>query len=160
MLCQECGEKPAVVLFTQIANDAKTVLHLCVECAEKRGFSAAELQDKAFSGIEDEPSQHGELVCLKCALSYDDFKQSGRLGCGQCYTAFSEQLEVLLKKVHGSTRHVGKVPSQASGETKVRRDLLHLRQMLREAIKKEEFEEAARLRDKIRLMERTVRNDN
>jgi len=102
-----------VVILTQIANNKKSVLYLCEECAKKMGISVASSEEhtaeedgaKAKSAAEDK-----NLRCPTCGLSYADFKQNGRLGCGDCYSAFSEPLEKVLTKLHGSTVHRGKVP--------------------------------------------------
>ncbi|MCD6169115.1 MAG: UvrB/UvrC motif-containing protein [Candidatus Latescibacteria bacterium] len=163
MVCQKCGKKPAVVILTQIANNKKSVLYLCEECAKKMGISVASSEEhtaeeagaKANSAAEDK-----NLRCPTCGLSYADFKQNGRLGCGDCYSAFSEPLEKVLTKLHGSTVHRGKVPLQGEQRVRIRRDIIKLRKELKAAIEKERFEEAARLRDKLAEMERIAQNDN
>ena len=92
-------------------------------------------------------------VCPSCGLSYAHFKQKGRLGCGDCYCAFSKSLERLLKNIHGSTAHTGKVPVSQQEMVKRHREIAALRGALEQAVEREEFEEAARLRDRIAAME-------
>ena len=92
--------------------------------------------------------------CPHCGLTYADFRKSGRLGCAQCYYTFKDSLSSLLKRVHGSSEHVGKVPALAGKEVAVSRTLKELREKLHRSIQKEEFEEAAKLRDRIRELEK------
>ncbi|MBI5124560.1 MAG: UvrB/UvrC motif-containing protein, partial [Candidatus Omnitrophica bacterium] len=60
----------------------------------------------------------------------------------------------LLKRIHGSDRHIGKVPLKGGKTIKDTRTLQDLKVQLEKAIQTEEFEEAAKLRDKIRDLER------
>ena len=76
------------------------------------------------------------------------------MGCGECYSSFRKYLSPLLKKIHGSTQHLGKSPYKVEAKPKKKVDLAELRQRLQSAIENEEFEEAARLRDKIRELEK------
>jgi len=87
-------------------------------------------------------------------MTYYDFQKKGRLGCGKCYGTFQKKLAELLKKIHGSDRHVGKTPYKEEKPRKGAEDLERLRGELEELIKKEEFEKAAVLRDRIKELER------
>jgi protein arginine kinase activator len=120
-----------------------------------------------LAGMVDfqKPSSKEEDVittkCPACGLSYVDFKKIGRLGCGECYNVFRKYLAPLLKRIHGSSQHIGKSPlrcpakikSGASKVTKKKMCLEELKAQLQNAIAKEAFEEAARLRDQIKEME-------
>jgi len=95
--------------------------------------------------------------CPRCGLTYEDFKRVGRLGCGECYSAFKDSLLPLLKRIHGSTQHYGKSPKKfkkvvkTTVVTKGKKDELgDLKDKLQKAINMEEFEEAAKIRDKIK----------
>ena len=78
----------------------------------------------------------------------------GRLGCGDCYEAFKAQLGPLLKRIHGADRHVGKIPLRIGKTVKDTRTLQELKMKMERAIQTEDFEEAAKLRDKIRELEK------
>jgi protein arginine kinase activator len=96
------------------------------------------------------------IKCPSCGFTYQDFKKVGRFGCGECYEAFKKQLDPLLKRIHGSNRHVGKVPltaGKAVKETTVLQSIKELKAQLEKAVQSEEFETAAKLRDKIRELE-------
>jgi protein arginine kinase activator len=89
-------------------------------------------------------------------LTFSDFKNSGLLGCGECYRYFQIGLEPLLKKVHGSAAHTGKVPRRTGGKVRIRKEIQDLRRQLQQAIQKEDYEQAANLRDEIRHLEKEL----
>jgi len=154
MLCQACGKNDATVEFTEIVNDEVKQLHLCDACAKKKGiemeqhFSIADF----LAGLS-EPGT-GVMKCNNCGMTFDDFQKIGRFGCADCYMAFRENLRPLLKRIHGSTKHTGK---SAKGKDTDGRDnrpeISALKQRLQVAVDREEFEEAAKLRDLIRDLE-------
>jgi protein arginine kinase activator len=161
MNCEDCKKKQAAVNFTQIINNQKTVLHLCRSCAEKRGFTAHQSESAHGFGVENLVSkianeyeeESNAVTCSRCGLKYIDFKASGRLGCGHCYTAFGDRLDDLLRKIHGSDYHIGKMPRKLEPEIAQSRQVESLRKEMELAIKREEFEKAAKLRDRIKQLE-------
>jgi protein arginine kinase activator len=86
----------------------------------------------------------------------DGFRESGRLGCSNCYEDFRENVEAVLEKVQAKNFHIGKIPERSGGELKMKNEILCLKKKLKDRIKKEEFEEAALLRDKIRVLEKSI----
>jgi len=136
-------------------------LHLCEDCAQEKGaqmeqhFNLADL----LAGLVDldAPSAAAEgagAKCPSCGMTYNDFRKLGKFGCGNCYEAFKKNLAPLLRRIHGSTQHLGKVPARAEKAGKLRDELAELRAKLEKAIKLEQFEEAAKLRDKMRTLEK------
>ena len=161
MLCDLCNKNQATVHLTEIIDEQMSELHLCEECARKKSiqmeqqFGLADLlAGLAEFGKPEETADLANLKCTNCGLSYKDFKRIGRLGCSECYSSFRKYLSPLLKKIHGSTQHMGKSPYQVGAKGKSKLSLTELRMRLHSAIEKEEFEEAARLRDKIRELEK------
>ncbi len=158
MLCDMCGKAEATVHLTEIVDHKVVELHLCEACAQEK---AAQMQiPTAFpmflGGIAPDKSKAKDsepLTCPNCGLTYKEFRKIGRLGCSQCYNAFKQNLRPLLRNIHGSANHVGKRPKRVSEEMSKELELAELRQALKDAIAKEEFEEAAKLRDKIRQIE-------
>jgi len=154
MLCQACGKNEATVEFTEIVNDEVKQLQLCDACAKKKGiemeqhFSIADF----LAGLS-EPGT-GVMKCSNCGMTFDDFQRIGRFGCADCYMAFRENIRPLLKRIHGATKHTGK---SAKGKGQDGRDnrpeISSLKQRLQIAVDREEFEEAAKLRDLIRDLE-------
>ena len=99
---------------------------------------------------------------MRCDRGDRHFKKIGRLGCAQCYVAFKASLAPLLKRIHGSTQHIGKSPSPVAAKelkitTKLQEDLEAVKSALQKAVKNEEFEEAASLRDKIKFLEKKMK---
>ena len=101
-----------------------------------------------------EPEISDMVKCKECGLTYRDFKKIGRFGCGGCYESFKTHIGPLLKRIHGSERHVGKVPIMVGKTVKDTRNLQDLKARMEKAIQTEDFEEAARLRDKVKEMEK------
>ena len=172
MLCDICKKQKASVHLTEIINDEVTELHLCEECAKTKGtemqqhFSIADLLSEMvdFPIEAAQKKERIKLKCPSCGMSYTDFKKMGRFGCAQCYEAFKRALYPLLKRIHGTDRHIGnqprklpgKKPKMAAAVPKPKSEarlLEELRARLAKAIASEEFEEAAVLRDKIRALE-------
>jgi len=161
--CQMCGKNPATVHFTEIHDNKMTEMHLCERCVEARGLEPAPKKQKfdiadLLAGMVDgmtsnEEERVGHVQCPRCGLPYSSFKETGRLGCSDCYTAFQFQLRPLLRRIHGDTRHRGKVPTR-DGEGAARSRQIHrLHDELQRAIEREAFEHAATIRDQIKRLE-------
>jgi protein arginine kinase activator len=136
-------------------------LHLCEECAQKY---LSEPQSKASGpkGMEslasadtDETAALNQRECPACGIKFLDFRNSGRLGCPHDYEAFRDQLVPLLENIHGEARHCGKTPRREPRTRQIRAELAQLRKQLQQAVNRENYEEAAKLRDKIRRLEQT-----
>ncbi|MCM8792717.1 MAG: UvrB/UvrC motif-containing protein [Candidatus Omnitrophica bacterium] len=170
MLCDLCGKNEATVHLTEIIDNQVTELHLCEECARNKSIEMEQqfglgdlLAGLAEFGKGIEETESSRLKCSKCGISYEDFKKIGKLGCSQCYITFKRYLSSLLKKIHGSNKHIGKTPLKVTAVAdKDKKNILEdLRQKLQKAIEAEEFEEAARIRDQIRELEKVNRkNEN
>jgi protein arginine kinase activator len=147
-MCDECGTNVANVHLTQIMQDETQVFHLCDECARKKGINIT-VNEENFEEITEQKNQEPDKICTRCGLKYSEFKAKGWLGCASCYTAFEDEIDDLLVQVHGSSIHKGKkyigVPANVEVAGKIKR----LRHELALAIKNEEFEQAAMLRDEI-----------
>ncbi len=165
MTCDICGKKEATVHLTEIVNDKIAKLNLCEECAKEKGAEMEEhfgLSD-LLAGLADlgagiSTEAGDKIKCSACGFTYRDFKKAGRLGCGECYEAFKKQLAPLLKRIHTADRHVGKVPLMAGKTVNDAQALRELRMKMEKAIQFEEFEDAAKLRDRIRELEK--KDDN
>lgn len=162
MICQICGVREATIKFTQIINQKKTEMHICKICAEEKGYtnplaSFPKIIGGLILGIMGElpttsQREHISLRCDFCRLSWNEFQDRGLLGCGHCYDSFIEPLKALLRKMHGSNKHIGNRPADKRlyGTAD---ELDRLRNELKRAIKAENYEHAAELRDKIRDIE-------
>jgi len=165
MLCERCGKRPATFHMVKIVNNKKTEAHLCEQCAQEQGEAGFAAEPSfGFQNILQalfEPGQASggglspgsSMRCQNCGLTYSDFRRIGQLGCSECYDKFDEQLDSMLRRLHGAGQHTGKVPARSGGGGRLRRRLERLRDELKEAIRKEEYEKAAELRDKIHALE-------
>lgn len=161
MRCQRCP-KPATLHITEVhgladnGNYLFDEFHFCEECARKHLYEPALAADgKVEAGGEGDA--FGELnarECPHCGMKFKDFRGSGRLGCSNDYEVFREELVPLLENIHGETRHVGKSPRRQDTAVKSRStESTQLRKLLHQAVNREDYEEAARLRDQIRKLD-------
>ena len=170
MQCDICAKKKATVHLTEIVDEQMSEMHLCEECARQKStqmeqqFGLADLlAGLSQAAPPSKDTKESALQCSGCGLHYEDFRKFGRLGCSQCYVSFKEHLEGLLRKIHGSNRHLGKTPQSSKTGSPVgvsaavallpSENPEDLKKQLQHAIAAEDFEKAALLRDKIRLME-------
>ena len=162
MVCDNCGSDGAVVHLTQIVNNQMSTFHLCERCAAEKGLETAPepanfpLTDFLAQMGKEETSheQADDVRCSFCGLSFDDFRETGRLGCPHCYATYEGHLRGLLRRIHGGTQHMGKVylpPDPTASEMEKRLDTL--RRKLQRAVEAEDFERAAEIRDEIRSLE-------
>lgn len=161
MLCEECGKNEATVSITVKTGKGTTTRRLCPECMKKMESSLAKGDIQSFlSSIlsvlnpekKEEPA--ASPVCPSCGMSYADFEHTGRLGCAQCYRAFSEQLRPLLQRIHGRAQHAGRKPAAyaPNPDDVLNARILQLRQKMDEAVAEENFEDAAKYRDELRAL--------
>ncbi len=165
MLCDICNKNQATVHLTEIIDDQMNELHLCEECAHQKSmqmdqqFGLSELLGGLVEfekPAKEEKEALANVKCANCNLTYADFKKIGRLGCSECYITFKKYLGPLLKKIHGSVIHSGKSPFQVKVVPEKSGALQDLRGQLQKAIEAEAFEEAARIRDQIKQLEKGV----
>lgn len=167
MLCDECRQEEAEVHVTSIEGEEMRTLHLCAACAAERGLSA----EPAVSESPNDPPLLGFLgqlgsaspaasvtaasePCPFCGTTASDFRNAGRVGCSQCYVHFESQLRGLLRRIHGSAQHAGKLYMSDTTDISDRLgQLSSMRRRLKRAIETEDFETAAELRDRIHELE-------
>lgn len=159
MKCESCGENEAKFHYTKIFNGKIDQKHLCENCAANDydidvDFENHFSMNKFFAGLIGEPvknieKDHG-IKCQKCGQTYNEFKNEGKFGCDECYVAFKNKLDPLIKGIHGHNHHKGKIPKSSSRDIFLRRERSDLKKELDDSIKEEQFEKAALLRDRLR----------
>jgi protein arginine kinase activator len=161
MRCQICKKNGATIHLTEIIDGARSEMHLCERCAAEQGIAVKsqipinELLSSLLSvqPTDDElfgPSEK-ELSCPHCGFTLEQFRNEAVMGCPYDYEVFEKALSPLIKKTQdGKTVHCGKVPSKAPKDAKKQIKLLNLRQQLETAVQAEDYELAAKLRDKIK----------
>lgn len=183
MQCDRCHKKDAKILYTEIINGVKKEQHLCEECATDYSSFQMEkpimnsdftlgdllstlLENYSVADKKTAGTMNRTITCSNCGTSFDEFMQKGRFGCAQCYRSFHSQLGKTLKGIQGAEVHTGKrprglvMPTDTDRVTKDFTEAEKLSLKLQEAIEKEEFEEAARLRDLIKQMKKEETKNN
>ena len=161
MLCDNCKERDAVVNLTRIVENAVTQLHLCQKCAEAKGVETTLATPEHPLGAilqevqaQESSASHDLANCAFCGATARDFRATGRLGCPHCYDAMERSLRELLRRLHGSSKHVGIQYDIPVAHILQKPDSVHdLRDRLRRAVETEQFELAAELRDRLRVLE-------
>jgi protein arginine kinase activator len=156
--CHKCT-KPATYHITEVVSeDQYEELHLCEECYHKFFYEPQQggAGQKGATGPAEE-SEEASLLnqreCPVCKIKFVEFRNSGRLGCPHDYDEFREELLPLLENIHGETKHCGKTPRRQPQNKQTRSELIQLRKQLQQAVTREAYEDAARLRDRIRQLE-------
>ena len=148
--------------YAEVVDGKVTEQHLCADCLEQHQKNAA----KGFELAGPAPMlrrpheervvrdvARREKVCPTCGVLLSRVMDSGKAGCSACYEHFGGQIESLLEGMHRALRHKGKVFRLDDTRARLRGDLQTKRALLRSALRTENYEEAARLRDEIRCLE-------
>lgn len=186
MLCENCGKHEANVRYTQIINGEKKEMHLCEDCSEKLGIGNMDfkmpISFSSFLGdffdefdnstFLPEFNPIKELKCDRCGMTFEEFMNTGKFGCGSCYETFESKIDPILKNIHGANRHIGRLGKvlpvtkleedkeansnvkNAGKEIKEKSEMDILKESLQKAISEERYEDAAIIRDKIKKMEK------
>jgi protein arginine kinase activator len=165
MQCQICNKNEATIHLTEIVGGVRSEMHLCELCAQEQGIAikttipvnellsnllAVQPTDEELSGHPDK-----DLTCPHCGFTLEQFRKEALLGCPYDYEVFEKSLLPLIERAHnGGTTHCGKLPSRVPRDAKRQIELLNLRHQLETAVQGEDYEMAAKLRDKISQMEK------
>ena len=175
MLCQKCHKKTASVFIISIINGQESRMYLCSDCAKdyplfdfnfQEPFSIKDVMDKfkinEDSSSEDEgenllatdkDSKDKEIICPNCYSTYEEYRETGKLGCSRCYEAFEEQIKPILKNIYGYEEYIGKIPKKDDSHIYISNEIRILKEDLNRAVEQEEYEKAANIRDKIKDLE-------
>ncbi|MAF66301.1 MAG: hypothetical protein CMJ84_11675 [Planctomycetes bacterium] len=178
MICQHCHKNAASVHVTEVLDPTPSEQdgeeeqqpqvierHLCELCAQTADLPHApvQAQKKTMADIwkllqvsAQQSKQVPEVTCVECGMTLSEFRQKGRLGCPADYELFAPHVGELLERVHGSREHVGRLPGLSEEELDRLRKLEQLRMELESAVREEDYENAARLRDEIRILDGAV----
>lgn len=174
MLCEKCKQNEASFHFRENINGVVREMHLCPKCASELGYNSILSEMSAFNPFEEMNvgvqnllgslfsqelpigNASEEYKCAFCGTTFEQFAQSAMAGCANCYRKFYDDMLPYIQRIHGRTRHVGKIPATAGRQLKLQRELTSLRQQLNDAVSAQEYEKAAELRDKIKELEKKV----
>jgi len=176
MICEFCKSNNANVHLIKIVNDNTEKINLCIECLknfalfpEEEFFSdLSKILTKVFEvDIKiDEKSDTEKIFdgiiksknkkCASCNTGLNSIKSSGQVGCAHCYREFKDELTPIIKALHGSVKHIGKVPVISGTDIKIEKEIRDLEHRLKEEVIVENFEEAAKLRDTIKKLQKKL----
>jgi protein arginine kinase activator len=164
MKCEICGLKDAVIHIRQIQKDLVHELHICEECAQEKGLIREEESElpiaNLLSGLLEGKDMTGagdvKEACPRCGMKASEFRKQGKLGCAECFSAFQKDVKAIVSQMAARPHHAGRLPRSFAEQPGAALENDALREALREAVEKEDYEEAARLRDKIREMDSSV----
>lgn len=169
-ICMHCNKNVAIIKLVRIINGKITELNLCKECGGKISpyqkklneaqANLSEILQKLLSSSAEKQlkDQEGaakvkiDAVCEHCGLPFEAYRKSLFLGCGACYESFEKYLVSDLRRLHGNTQHVGKIPLRFREKLQHLRRINQLQEELGKAIEEEDFEKAAALRDQLRTI--------
>lgn len=160
MKCQRCTRQATRHITEVLENEQVEDVHLCDGCCEAflrepLGGSAPKKKKKSKKVTQEEPEEVAGRQCPSCGLKFIDYRNTTRLGCASDYQVFRDELLPLLESIHGEKQHSGKIPKRFPENRQIQSELARLRQELTEAVAKEQYEAAARIRDDIRRLEAT-----
>jgi len=160
--CEVCNQRESVVHVQQIIGDEKVDMYLCEVCAAEKGISKqsdrvelslSQLLTGLFSSAQ--PGAEVDLdACPNCGTGIETLRKEGRLGCAECYQSFASEIRSFQKKLAGTVHHAGKLPRKLRTYKELIVDRHELETKLEDAVRNEDYEEAAILRDRIRDIER------
>jgi len=155
MKCEKCPKQATLHITEILGDDRFEEHHLCEQCAHEYIYEPdGKKSGKAIEGLDDEElGALNQRQCPQCGMKFIEFRNSGRLGCPHDYDAFAEELIPLLENIHGDMRHCGKTPRRLPQTRQTQSELTRLRRQLQDAVSQEAYEEAAKIRDQIRLLE-------
>lgn len=153
MKCSNCGSNNANVTYEQNINGEVTTLRLCEKCAKKLGIFNS--FDNIFSPmvLDLDYILPEEIKCKECGYTLSKYKSTGLFGCDECYNTFKKEIDSILLKIHGKNRMLKEKEVKNAVKDKKVNEVDVLKNKLKEHIEKEEFEEAAKIRDEIKKLE-------
>jgi protein arginine kinase activator len=162
MKCEICNKKEAVIHVQQIMGSSVYELHLCEDCAKAKGIAAKNddiklsLQDLLLGLVDfrSEGQKNEASSCPSCGMTYIDFRKGGRVGCTGCFAAFQKDIASVFGGKKKTILHAGKYPEKLRVLKTLLIDREELKLKLDEAVKQENYEVAAALRDRIEQLER------
>ncbi len=155
--CSEC-KKPIVVCYTEIVGKMIYRIGMCADCPILR----QKLHGQQSGVLSVQEAQNASLTCGGCGTTADEVMMGAQLGCSLCYEVFEDLIiqelqstSRILQKMLGLKKvaplHLGRTPGQKA-EVNTASKLLALHQALHETLGREDYEQAAWLRDQIKAL--------
>lgn len=159
--CSNCT-KPCAIHISQVIDGKVSKVSVCEDCPTAKSALDSKAPDILnFAGKKPvaqsiAPSvtktKASGVACPNCGFTKEDFKERGRLGCSECYETFETGLLKVLGKVQKGAIHKGK-GSSGYVPRNPEQEIAELKEQLQTLVSTEEYEEAAKVRDRIKEME-------
>jgi len=174
MLCEKCNKNIATVYLKNNMNGNITENRLCSSCAGElysqnymSGIFGNDFKTDIFNMLNFNLNNNSPALpfvadkntCPMCGLSFSDIVKSGKVGCGKCYETFKNELESNVLRIHGTAKHIGKIPKNRNLQISSKRKIEELNIKLKKMIADQNFEEAAVIRDEINKINKDM-NEN
>jgi protein arginine kinase activator len=158
-MCEICGDEEGRIKYTKVINGEKVEFYICEKCAKKKGFiefmNESEGKSRKEKGRKSSPPEK----CSFCGTKLVDIEKEGKLGCPHCYVTFKPFLRDILERLHGDAKHIGKEPVIDKKKLYLKREIREIKNALDDAVKKEKYELAASLRDRIKNLSTKMQED-
>ncbi|MBN2789799.1 MAG: UvrB/UvrC motif-containing protein [Candidatus Delongbacteria bacterium] len=171
MKCDKCGAPNVVTKIVIQGEKEAEELNLCPACFQnfikehpeiKNGQMGKSLNEfllgtlNLFSSGSNKDISHlhndvGSTIktCANCGTGIDRVTKSNRVGCPDCYEVFAVEIDDILHEEIGNNRLTLDYDTQSKEEK-----VFILRDKLNSAVKDEDYELAALLRDEIKKINR------
>lgn len=157
-----CGKRPATVFIKTNINGVTTERHVCSECAKKlqTGNIFSDIFEDDFAGnffgenLFDRALMPNKRRVCKCGTTEEDILQNYKFGCSECYNTFSDIADRYVGRLGGKTyAGIDKTDMKVQESNKPKSTLELLNQQLDEAVKKQDYLGAYKLKQQIMELE-------
>lgn len=168
MLCEKCGKNEAVYFYSETVNGKKRSFALCSDCAPNDTSFGTSILSGFFAENPFFKSQKQAVPakqCDVCGSTFLEIRKTGKVGCPECYKTFENELMPIIRRIHGTAVYKNTAETQKNAEetkstvteentsiNETEKQRAELREKLNTAVKEENYELAATLRDKLRAL--------
>ncbi|GEM_PF-6064708 len=156
MLCEYCGVREAEVEFLDVSSRGIRRHHLCKVCAAKLAINPELLDIEGYPQFQAYGGNYALERCSRCALSFEEYRETGKFGCANCYFSFWEAILPEIEKFNGSKDYRGKAYHRDSNRFALFDKYVALQRRLKIAAAEEEFELAADIKRQLDKIKRIL----
>lgn len=163
MICDICGVRDAMVMIQQVSASGEKEVHLCIQCAARRGLSSTNGKiEMSLAGLFESiaKAKKQERCCPVCGISSNELLKKQRLGCPECYNIFAPELRKILEDRGISGTYTGSMPERLANFKSVLVDRMQLKVKLEQSVEQEEYEKAAMYRDRLKALDKCAITKN
>ena len=164
MKCDGCQKREAALVLHMITNGQVATRSLCLDCAKKAHQEMAQAfstMGMSMSGMDEmrgaaaEPKRENlrlpKMICASCRTAYEDINDETVFGCPKCYQAFHTQVIDYLSSIRGPEKQaINLEPQEKDFSFVMQGTETELKERLNEALRAENYEQAANLRDRLK----------